>query len=200
MVKRIFKLFIPPPRWRLPVILALGVLTGLLLVIFHISNAVSYMSNDPVACMNCHVMTPQFATWQKSSHARVATCNDCHVPQDNFIRTYLFKASDGMRHATMFTFRLEPQVIRIKSAGAAVVQENCIRCHGSLINESSIVTVTHSMAQHGEGKMCIDCHRETPHGRVNSLSAFPFARVPELTPVMPGWMEKLISTKDTKNN
>ncbi len=70
MVKRIFKLFIPPPRWRLPVILALGVLTGLLLVIFHISNAVSYMSNDPVACMNCHVMTPQFATWQKSSHAR----------------------------------------------------------------------------------------------------------------------------------
>lgn len=193
----LFKYIIPSANWRFPVIIVLGVMFGLLIVIFHISNASSYLSSDPLTCMNCHVMSPQFATWQKSSHARVATCTDCHVPQDNFIRTYYFKASDGLRHATMFTFRLEPEVIRIKEAGKSVVQENCIRCHYEYVNTTSIVSVTGSMARHGGEKLCWDCHRETPHGRVNSLSSFPFARVPQLTPVTPEWLKKYI---DDNNN
>lgn len=193
-VKNIRYLF-PPPKWRFPVIIMLGVLTGMIIAIFHISNASSYLSNDPLACMNCHVMTPQFATWQKSSHANAATCNDCHVPHDNLIRTYLFKASDGMRHATMFTFRLEPEVIRIKDAGKKVVQENCIRCHYEYVNTASIVTVTGNSAKHNGDRLCWDCHRETPHGTVNSLSSFPFARVPQLTPVMPDWLEKFTELK-----
>lgn len=117
-IKKIIKVIALPPGWRIYVFIILGVLFGLLLVVLRISNAVSYLSDDPVACMNCHVMTPQFATWQKSSHARVTTCNDCHVPHDNFVRKYFFKASDGLRHATMFTLRLEPEVIHIKEAGA----------------------------------------------------------------------------------
>lgn len=185
----------PPLQWRIQVIIVLGVLVGMLIVIFHISNASSYLSNDPLTCMNCHVMTPQFASWQKSSHARVATCTACHVPQDNFIRTYYFKASDGLRHATMFTFRLEPEVIRIKEAGKSVVQENCIRCHYEYVNTASIVSVTASAARHGGEKLCWDCHRETPHGRVSSLSSFPFARVPQLTPVTPEWLQKYIETE-----
>jgi len=189
-MKKFFLSLLPPPGWRVPVIVALGVLGGLGLLILRVSNAASYLSDDPNTCINCHVMTPQFATWQRSSHARVATCNDCHVPQDNFIRTYAFKASDGARHSFMFTFRLEPQVIRIKEAGINVVQENCIRCHYNFTNETSLVTVSGRSARHGEGRLCWDCHRETPHGRVNSLSSFPFARVPQLTPVMPGWMEE----------
>ena len=80
--------------------------------VLNISNAASYLSNDPITCVNCHVMYPEYATWERGSHGRVATCNDCHVPQDNFIRKYAFKASDGFRHASMFTFRMEPQVIR----------------------------------------------------------------------------------------
>ncbi|HOJ17951.1 MAG: cytochrome c nitrite reductase small subunit [Ignavibacteriales bacterium] len=187
--KKWFTNLIPPPRWKLPVILALGVFVGVGLMIIRISNAASYLSNDPDACINCHVMTTQYATWQRSSHARVATCADCHVPQDNFLRKYLFKAADGGRHTTMFTFRLEPQVIKIKSPGQSVVQENCIRCHNELINTSSIVGVTGSMARHGEGKFCWDCHREVPHGRVRSLSSVPLARTPDLKPALPEWFE-----------
>ena len=198
-VKKFVKYLTPPTQWRIPVTLTLGILTGLGLLVFRVSNAVSYLSDDPHACMNCHVMTPQFATWQRSSHARVATCNDCHVPHDNFFRTYYFKASDGLRHATMFTFRLEPQVIRIHEAGINVVQENCIRCHFSLINQTEIVTVSGDTARHGADKLCWDCHREVPHGRVNSLSSFPLAQVPELTPVMPEWLEKFIYQDNKKS-
>lgn len=145
--------------------------------------------------MNCHVMAPQFATWQHSSHARVAVCNDCHVPHDNFFRKYLFKAQDGLRHASMFTLRLEPQVIQIKEAGVKVVQENCIRCHITLVDNVSAHKVTGDNYTKGEGRLCWQCHRETPHGRVNSLASAPYARVPRLSPVVPQWMEKFLSQK-----
>jgi len=192
---RIINALLPPPNWRVPVIIVFAALLGLILLVLHIANATSYLSDNPRACINCHVMTTEYASWERSSHARVATCNDCHVPQNNFIRTYAFKASDGIRHATMFTFRLEPQVIRIKEAGINVVQENCIRCHETLVHKSHLLNeVTLEDKQHGEGKFCWDCHRETPHGRVKSLSAYPNARVPQPDPILPEWLERATST------
>lgn len=181
-VKKLFHIIIPPPEWRLTVIILIGIITGLGLHILFAANAVSYLSDDPEACVNCHVMNPEYATWQKSSHGRVTVCNDCHVPHDNFIRKYMFKASDGLRHATMFTFRLEPQVIQIKQAGRDAVQENCIRCHGKLVE-----TIKMNM---GEGQYCSDCHREVPHGRVKGLASAPYARVPRLKSVVPEWMKE----------
>lgn len=194
-MKKLIQFLLPPAAWRFPVILLLGVLTGIGLAVLRIANAASYLSDNPQTCMNCHVMTPQFATWQKSSHARVATCNDCHVPHTNFISTYAFKAMDGLRHSTIFTLRMEPEVIHIKEAGTAVVQENCIRCHYEFINTSSLVTSNYNNIQHGTGRLCWGCHRETPHGRVSSLSSFPFARVPGVTPVFPEWIEKQLQNK-----
>ena len=47
---------------------------GLFIYLVHASKALSYLSHDPKACINCHVMNTQYATWQHSSHARVATC------------------------------------------------------------------------------------------------------------------------------
>jgi cytochrome c nitrite reductase small subunit len=95
----------------------------------------------------------------------------------------------------MFTFRLEPQVIRIKNAGRDVVQENCIRCHFRIISSTYIVTVSGKGAEHGKGKLCWECHRETPHGRISSLSAFPNAIVPKLSPVIPEWLDKITAIK-----
>jgi cytochrome c nitrite reductase small subunit len=197
-ISRLFEYIVPSEFWRLPVIIILGIAVGLLLLILRISNAPSYSSDDPAACMNCHVMTPQFASWQKSSHRQVAVCNDCHVPHDNIINHYFFKAKDGLRHSYVFTFRLEPHLIRIKEATINVVQENCIRCHYDLINTNSIVTVNGEAAKHGEGKLCWDCHQETPHGTVSSLSSFPYAQVPRLSPVIPKWMEEMLIQQNKK--
>src|SRR6266446_5493121 len=42
----------------------------------------SYLTNDPAACANCHVMREHYDAWIKSSHRAVATCNDCHTPHN----------------------------------------------------------------------------------------------------------------------
>lgn len=190
--KRLFLFLVPPENWRFTVIILTGIFTGILLLVVHISKATSYLSDEPETCINCHVMYPHYASWSKSSHSQAATCADCHVPQDNFFRKYYVKGTDGMAHTTYFTFRWEPQVIMIKSRGVNVVQENCIRCHLDLVDMVQAVEVTGRTAAMGDGKLCWDCHRETPHGTVRSLSAAPHALVERLPSVLPQWLENLV--------
>lgn len=164
--------------WRIACFAALGVLAGLALTVGKVSRATSYLSDAPETCVNCHVMRPHYASWQRSSHANVATCNDCHVPHQTPFHAYAFKARDGLYHSAIFTARLEPQVIRLSSGAIPVVEENCRRCHERTIGEVSICT-------HERGDLrCWDCHREVPHGRARSLSATPRVIVPELPSVL----------------
>lgn len=199
MTKKIyqfFSLFIPPDNWKLPVIIALGVITGLIIFEIYISKAHYYLSDNPEACINCHVMYDNYASWWHSSHKRATTCNDCHVPQDNFVKKIFFKASDGLRHSTIFTLRLEPQVIRIKEAGAEVVKENCERCHENYLTliDAKIVETEEEENE----KPCWDCHRETPHGKVSSLSTPQNVKVFGPKEVVPEWMN--IHLKNINNN
>lgn len=187
--KNLFHLLLPPPNWRFSVIIVLGILAGLVIHLVNISNAVSYLSDDPKTCVNCHVMYPQYATWEKGSHGRVTTCNDCHVPHDNVIHKYMFKAADGLRHASMFTFRMEPQVIRIKEAGRNVVQENCIRCHANYLHPVSLRAIGAKGIHEESDGVCWDCHRETPHGRVHSLSSAKNMIRPSIETTIPDWIE-----------
>jgi cytochrome c nitrite reductase small subunit len=195
-MKTLIRSLLPPQQWQVPVLITGGVLAGLAVLLVRISNAASYLSDQPETCMNCHVMSPQYATWQRGSHGRVAVCNDCHVPHNNFVNKYAFKAQDGLRHSYVFTFRLEPQVIHVREAGINVIQENCKRCHAFVIQRTSLTLVTGKNAEHGEGKLCWECHRETPHGRVSSLASVPYARVPRLSPVMPEWIAKYTGTRN----
>lgn len=191
MVKKLIKLLSPPPGWRLPVLVLLAIFTGLFVYIFYISKAYSYLSDEPETCMNCHIMAPQYATWTHSSHREVATCNDCHVPHNNVFNKYYFKAKDGIRHATIFTMRAEPQVIYIREEGAEVVQQNCVRCHSNLITDSKLLTQTYDYHHFREERKCWECHREVPHGRVNSLSSVPNARVPLTESPVPDWLKSV---------
>lgn len=174
------RLSIPPP-WRLPILGASGAFVGLAAYVALISNAASYLSDSPETCINCHVMTPMYASWRHSSHARVAVCNDCHVPHNSFAHKTLFKMMDGARHSAVFTFRLEPQVLRATPVARRVIQQNCLRCHGEAVHSSTT-------ERDGFGRLCIDCHREVPHGRVDSLSSTPNAAVPPLSSVIPPWL------------
>ncbi len=186
---------LPPPRWRVPVVIAAGILVGLGIFAFYLGKAHLYLSDKPEACVNCHIMAPQYATWNHSSHREKAHCNDCHVPHNNVVNKYYFKANDGLRHSTLFTLRMERQVIRILEPGARVVQNNCIRCHEKLLVDPKLEASVAMYREVREGKRCIDCHQEVPHGRVNSLSSVPFARVPLLESPVPEWLRK-----DSKNN
>jgi cytochrome c nitrite reductase small subunit len=137
-------------------------------------------------------MAPQFATWSHSSHHSTATCNDCHVPHNNFLNKYFYKAKDGARHATVFTLRNEPQVIFIKKAGIQVAQNNCFRCHEKIFPDNFQQRLNKEIKSNEKERLCWDCHRETPHGRINSLSAVPFARVPLPQSPVPDWLKSLM--------
>lgn len=187
-VRKLWGSIAPPASWHVPVIIVVGILVGLAGLLFHVSRASSYLSDAPETCVNCHVMAPQYASWAKSAHRTVATCNDCHVPQDNVFRHYYFKATDGLYHSTIFTLRAEPQVIRIREPGKRVVQENCVRCHIDTIHITKLANVRGDDPAHQEGLQCIDCHRATPHGEVNSLSAVPYEHVPLPGNPVPEWM------------
>ena len=174
MLGRAVSLRFLAPGWRAAGFLMLGVTTGMGFFVFHISRAASYLSDAPETCMNCHVMTTQYVTWQHSSHVGVATCNDCHVPHTSLLAQYGFKAKDGLWHATVFTMRWEPQAIRLSAGAIPVVEDNCRRCHAQTIADVAL-------AEHRRGDLrCWDCHREVPHGSVRSLSTTPGVFQPKL--------------------
>lgn len=176
-MKRLILWLIPPDQWKSAVAVLMGVFFGLAAYAIYISKAPSYLSDNPETCINCHVMNPQFNDWAHSSHRNVATCNDCHVPHDNIFSKYLFKAKDGLRHATIFTLRSEPQVIYILDEGKRAVQANCVRCHERTTGMEYLGSVLPGYHNHLQERHCLDCHRETPHSRVNGLSSTPNALV-----------------------
>ncbi len=184
------KEFLPPQKWKLPVSIVSGMLVGFLLLTIYLSRAWSYLSDEPEVCVNCHVMAPHYATWSHSSHREVATCTDCHVPHDNIVRSYFFKAKDGERHTRIFILRKEPQIIQIKEEGIVAVQGNCLRCHIQNVAPVSLANVDGDNYKHGEGKLCWGCHRHIPHGTVRSEAATPQAYFPRLNPIIPNWLKE----------
>ena len=80
-------------------VVLLGAALGLGTYTFAYAQGWAYLTDDPRACANCHVMNEQYDGWIKSSHRSVAVCNDCHVPH-SFAAKYLTKATNGFRHCT----------------------------------------------------------------------------------------------------
>ena len=91
-------------------------LTGLFLYLLRIHTYI--VGDDPAACINCHIMSPYYATWSHSAHARNTTCNDCHVPNNNMAAHYAFKGMDGMKHVAYFVTHSESQSIEAENASA----------------------------------------------------------------------------------
>ena len=194
----------PPKPWRPIVIVLLGAIVGLGIYIAKLANVTSYLTDDPRACINCHVMTPQYITWNHSSHREVATCNDCHVPQDNIFKQYAFKAKDGLYHAAMYTLRAEPEAIVMHQAGQEAVQNNCIRCHVDQVTDAKMQSWTATHTSDRMERTCWECHRETPHGRVRSLSSVGYHLEPlpvkeEQELLIPDWLKKATQPKSSDN-
>ena len=145
--------------------------------IVYASKMPSYLSSDPKACINCHVMNTQYATWQHSAHKEYATCIDCHLPTDSFFEKYKAKTVDGWNHSVAFTANTYNHTMKISDYGAKRVQENCISCHSSLTS-----SITSNAAKYHNfddtsgvesGRKCWDCHKSVPHGKVRGLNTTP---------------------------
>lgn len=134
-----------------------AILAGLGLYTFKYGEGLSYMSNDPKACRNCHIMNEQYDSWQKGPHHAVATCNDCHVPHD-VIGKYIAKAENGYHHSKGFTLQDFHEPIMIKEKNSRILQDNCLECHSDFVHE-----ILKSSKAANE-MSCVHCHRGVGHG------------------------------------
>jgi cytochrome c nitrite reductase small subunit len=141
-----------------PLLLAVlvGALLGVGIFTFGYARGASYMTDDPEACANCHVMRENFQSWVKSSHGKVAVCNDCHTPP-GLVSKYTTKAVNGFFHSLAFTTQRFPDEIYITERNFKVTEKACLKCHQEIV-ESIRGTRTH-----GEDVSCIACHRNVGH-------------------------------------
>lgn len=133
----------------------MGFPVGLGVYLANYAAAFSYFSDDPAACMNCHVMRDQFEDWNHSSHKAFAACNDCHTP-NTFPDKWIVKSINGWNHSSAFTTGNFPDPIRINEMNSRVVQANCVTCH------ERVVSAIHPPAA-AEQRLCFDCHSNVGH-------------------------------------
>jgi cytochrome c nitrite reductase small subunit len=146
----------------------LGIVVGLGFYTFVYARGYSYLSSNPTACTNCHVMQEYYDAWMKSGHHAVAKCNDCHTPH-NFIGKYAVKMENGFNHSWRFTTGMFPDNIEIRPRDAAVTEGACRSCHAEI--------TTAIIGAHDKGMSCIKCHFDVGH----SAASF----VMESTPAVP---------------
>lgn len=138
-----------------------GVVIGHGIFTFVYAKGFSYLSDDPAACKNCHVMNQVYEGWSRSSHKDVATCNDCHVPH-TFVAKWAMKAESGFHHGYAFTFKDNPVAFSATTKSKQIVQQNCISCHQDYATHAIDAT----MAKHAssdEALSCVSCHRQIGH-------------------------------------
>ncbi|MFD2568991.1 cytochrome c nitrite reductase small subunit [Pseudotenacibaculum haliotis] len=186
-------------RWRKVAVFFIAVIVGLGAFMAKESEVVSYMSDNPQACVNCHVMTPVYNSWMHSSHRQWTTCNDCHVPHNNTLNKYYFKAKDGLFHATIFTLRKEPEVMFMREASEEVVQDNCIRCHIQNVTQTKYDGYIEDHRENRTERKCWSCHQEVPHGSIHGISTVKnnIAPIPtdQVDVVIPTWLQNKMNNK-----
>lgn len=134
-----------------------GMLVGLGAFTFVYAEGGSYLTNDPEACANCHVMQSHHDAWLKSSHRNVAVCNDCHAPHDLFGK-YAVKARNGFNHSLAFTTGRFHEPIMITPANRAVTQAACRHCHAPIVD-----AIDADPAPREQVLDCIRCHAGVGH-------------------------------------
>jgi cytochrome c nitrite reductase small subunit len=137
-----------------------GAAFGLGVYTFAYAKGYSYLTNDPRACANCHVMNEQYAGWVKSSHRAVAVCNDCHVPHDPVGR-YRTKAENGFWHSYYFTTQTFAEPIRATAKSRRIAEANCRRCH-----EAVVQAMGTPRPGRDDAISCIRCHGSVGHAEL----------------------------------
>jgi cytochrome c nitrite reductase small subunit len=143
-------------------IFLVGCVIGVGVHTFIYAKGASYMTDDPKACMNCHVMREQYDGWLKGSHRNVAVCNDCHTPA-GFIGKYTTKALNGFHHSLAFTSGRFPDVIQITERNHQITENSCRKCHSEITHS---IDTQARVAAAGAGQLsCVRCHSTVGHMR-----------------------------------
>lgn len=133
----------------------LGCIVGIGSFTFVYAKGYAYLTDDPTACANCHIMQDVYTAWTRGSHRNVATCNDCHTDHANIVTKYLSKALNGFNHSVAFTTGNYHYPLQATDLNRNIARENCIHCHADVT----------AMMNHlgGEDADCLTCHSRVGH-------------------------------------
>jgi cytochrome c nitrite reductase small subunit len=135
---------------------ATGAAAGIGGYVFVYAEGASYLTDDPGACANCHVMRPHLDAWSRSSHRAVAVCNDCHAPRA-LVDKYAVKAINGWNHSVAFVTGDFAEPFHVTSMNRAVTEGACRTCHGELV-----AAIDHPGGD-AEPLSCVRCHAHVGH-------------------------------------
>ena len=139
-------------------VVLLGGIVGIGAFTFVYARGASYLTNDPAACANCHIMSEHYTAWLKSSHRSVAVCNDCHAPH-NLTGKYATKARNGFWHSFYFTTGTFKDPLRITPRNHEITENACRYCH-----EAITEAIDHAAAAQDATQLeCTRCHRYVGH-------------------------------------
>jgi cytochrome c nitrite reductase small subunit len=113
------------------------------------------MAESPRFCGSCHSMDYVYLTWQESNHKQFE-CTDCHLPNRNIVTKLIAKAESGSRDVYHETLRDYQPTIMVTQSGRAILADNCLRCHQSVVEDTGMAA---------GGQDCTKCHRTLVHGR-----------------------------------
>lgn len=140
-------------RWpwiTLGVLVALGVIAGWVMFLppFHVAE----ITAQPKFCGSCHNMQPELRAFEAGPHGGLDSCNDCHLPNDSFVRHYVWDAYVGTRDLVSFyVLGRAPYDSQATPRSRTWIHDNCVRCHAEAV--SAMPT----------DRECWSCHRVMYH-------------------------------------
>lgn len=141
------------PMVNKKMLLFVGVFVGIILSVVTVK--VLAYTDSPEFCSSCHIMTQVHESFTDSNHADLA-CGDCHLPHDNIVNKYVFKAKSGIGHVYYNSLGADkiPKVLLATEGTKEIMTDNCLGCH-----ESTLDNVSHDAKD-----SCSSCHEAVPHG------------------------------------
>ena len=119
------------------------------------------VTSAPQFCSSCHEMTPEFATWQVSSHSKVS-CVACHIEPG--VKSLVTHKISSINQLVEHITGTVPDPIVMPHP---IKNEACIECHSMArkVTSSGDILIPHD--KHLEqGIACVACHGGVAHGFV----------------------------------
>lgn len=119
------------------------------------------VTSTPQFCSSCHEMTPEFATWESSSHSKIA-CVTCHI-EPGAVSLVTHKISSLNQLYLHLTGKVPDTIVMPDS----IKNEVCEQCHSTArkVTSSGDILIPHDKHL-AQGIACVACHAGVAHGFV----------------------------------
>lgn len=129
-------------------------------------------------CALCHVMKPEYLTWNASSH-KMFGCNECHGGSG-----ITGKAQRGVEAAKkLYRFITKTYTLPVQ-VSEQISDQKCVKCHSFNREITSATDIIVPHRKHAtKGVPCITCHKNVVHGGIalRTFSEQDLSRVDNIT-------------------